>query len=133
MIRTHHIAAAALALLGTSAFAGGEFDPLTGFGPVQSTVSRADVRAQVAEARSAGTLGGTREDRMFDAAVAGSSLSRAEVRTELARARAEGSNDSFDVGTNYAQAPKTPSTLTREQVREETRLARGVRRGVQGS
>lgn len=133
MNRKQALIAAALTLLGSSAFAGGEFDPLTGFGNVQSTVTRAEVRAQVAQARTDGNLSGTRDDRLFDTAIAGSSLSRAEVRAELARARAEGGNDSFDVGMNYAQAPKSPSTLTRQQVREETRLARSSRRTANGS
>src|SRR5690349_18091975 len=58
MNRNQLFAAAALAVLGTtSAFAGGEFDPMTGFGNVgQSTVSRAEVRAEYFRARDGGEM-----------------------------------------------------------------------------
>ena len=125
MNRKQIIAAAALALLGaSSAFAGGEFDPLTGFPEAgHSTTTRAQVLADVAAARAAGTLNVDRDNRLFADNAVQSGLTRAEVRAELARARADGSIVDFDTGLQYAQAPKASSTLTREQVREEARLA----------
>ncbi|KQV95164.1 DUF4148 domain-containing protein [Rhizobacter sp. Root1221] len=129
--------AAALALLASSAFAGGEFDPLTGFGPapVKSTprvaVTQAD-RAAV-ERFDAGTA-----YAQAPKASANAGLTRAEVRAEFLRARNEGELVSFDTGLAYAQAPTRQSSLTREQVREETRLAlraneSGVRNAKAGS
>jgi hypothetical protein len=56
-------------------------------------------------------------------ASASAGLTRAEVRAEFLRARNEGELVSFDTGLAYAQAPTGRSSLTREQVREETRLA----------
>ena len=111
MSRTPRLAFAVLALLGaSSAFAGGEFDPLTGFGP-------ASVAAPCAPASRPATAG----------------LTRDQVKAELAAARAQGTSADFDVGMNYAQAPRAASGLTREQVREETRLALRASRAGSGS
>jgi hypothetical protein len=110
------IATAALALLGSSAFAGGEFDPMTGFGVVSTTTPRVTVKAAdvaTAERFDAGTA-------YLQAPKATSTLTRAEVRAEYVRARDGGELVSFDTGTEYAQAPDTASTLTRAQVRAET-------------
>ena len=136
MNRKQLFAAAALAVLGTtSAFAGGEFDPMTGFGPVgQSTLTREQVKAEFARA--------SKNDEIvrFDAGIAyvqapkvQSTLTRDEVKAEFARARDNGELVSFDTGIEYAQAPKATSTLTREQVREETRLALKNHRVAEGS
>ena len=136
MNRKQLFAAAALAVLGTtSAFAGGEFDPMTGFGPVgQSTLTREQVKAEFARA--------SKNDEIvrFDAGIAyvqapkvQSTLTRDQVKAEFARARDNGELVSFDTGIEYAQAPKATSTLTREQVREETRLALKNHRVAEGS
>ena len=123
------VAAAALALLGSSAFAGGEFDPMTGFGVVSTATPRAAVKAaDVAQVErfDAGTA-------YLQAPKAASSLTRADVRAEYLRARADGELVSFDTGTEYAQAPDTASTLTRAQVRAETATAlRGGKASVAG-
>ena len=113
------LAATVLALLGSSAFAGGEFDPLTGFGPVAATprlAAKADARPAADERFDAGTA-------YQQAPKAASTLTRAEVRAEFLRARADGEMVSFDTGIEYARAPQGSSTLTREQVRAETLTA----------
>jgi len=103
----HAFTAATLALLASSAFAGGEFDPLTGFSEAATPVA---IDAAMAPARS---IQATRAN----------GVTRAEVRAEFLRARHEGELVSFDTGMAYAQVPVRPSTLTREQVRDETRQA----------
>jgi hypothetical protein len=136
MNRKQLLAAAALAVLGTtSAFAGGEFDPMTGFGPVgQSTLTRAEVRADYIRARDGGEMVSFDTGTEYaQAPKFKSTLTREQVKTEFARARDNGEMVSFDTGTEYAQAPKASSTLSREQVREETRLALKSRRTVEGS
>jgi len=122
MNRKQAITAAALALLGTAAFAGGEFDPMTGFGPVgQSTVTRAEVRAETTRARATGDEL-VQYDRGNQFAVApASTVTREQVKAEFARARANDDIVEYDRGNDFAKAPA--STLTREQVREETRVA----------
>jgi len=113
------VAAAALALLGSSAFAGGEFDPMTGFGVVSTAAPRVTVKAaDVAKVErfDAGTA-------YLQAPKAASTVTRAEVRAEYLRARNDGELVSFDTGTEYAQAPEAASTLTRAQVRDETTTA----------
>jgi len=93
--------AAALALLASSAFAGGEFYREV----AQPAPHEATTQAERAEAPKA------------------SGLTRAEVRAEFLRARNAGELVAFDTGMAYAQAPEHPSTLTRAQVLEEARLA----------
>lgn len=122
MNRKQIITAAALALLGSTAFAGGEFDPMTGFGNVgQSTVTRTDIRLDTHRVRATDDVAVSFERGNDFAKAPVSTVSRAQVRTELARARAEDDVVEFDRGFDYAKAPA--SSLTREQVREETRLA----------
>ena len=122
MNRKQLIAAAAFALIGTSAFAGGEFDPMTGFGPVgQSTVTRTDIRLDTHRARATNEAPVAFDRGNQFAAAPASTLTRAEVKAEFARARAEDDVVEYDRGNDFAKAPAT--TLTREQVREETRLA----------
>ena len=111
------IAAAALAFAGTSAFAGGEFDPMTGFN-LNPQPAAVKVAAKPAAAPASATQAG---------------LTRDQVKAEFARARDNGELVSFDTGIEYAQAPKATSTLTREQVREETRLALKNARVAAGS
>jgi hypothetical protein len=134
MTRKNLLAAALLAVAGTSAFAGGEFDPLRDYHlpTVQSTLTRAEVKADVARARAAGELRSDRDDRLFVDNVAGSSLTRAQVKAEVAAAIADGSIENYDTRLEYARAPKVESTLTREQVREETRTALRSQRGRSG-
>lgn len=129
MTRKTLFAAALLAVAGSSAFAGGEFDPMTGFGVVSTATPRAAVKATAAapvERFDAGTA-------YLQAPKAASTLSRADVRAEYLRARADGELVSFDTGTEYAQAPDSASTLTRAQVRAETETAlRGGKASVAG-
>lgn len=110
------VAAAALALLGTSAFAGGEFDPLTGFGPVSTGPTRTSAPAAAPERFDAGTA-------YLQAPKAGATVTREAVRAEYLRARRDGELTAFDTGTEFAQAPDAPSTLTRAEVRAETLAA----------
>ena len=123
--------AASLALVGTAALAGGEFDPLTGYGAVSTAAPRvaaapAAQRAAV-ERFDAGTA-------YLQAPAVASTTTRSEVRAEFLRARAEGDLVSFDTGVEYAQAPEGRSTLTREEVRAETRTALRARaRNASGS
>lgn len=129
MNRKQLFAAAALAVLGTtSAFAGGEFDPLTGFGPAPA---RSTPRVAVTQADRASVERFDAGTAYAQAPASASGLTRAQVKAELAQARADGSIADFDTGLRYAQAPTVQSTLTREQVREETRLA--LRAGRVGS
>jgi len=131
MNRKQLVAAAAFALLGTSAFAGGEFDPMTGFGPVgQSTVTRAEVRADTLRARATGDDLVEYDRGNEFAKVPASTVTREQVKAEFARARASDEIVEFDRGNTFAKAPA--SSLTREQVREETRLALRAR-SVRGS
>jgi hypothetical protein len=133
MTRKTLFAAALLAVAGSSAFAGGEFDPTRDYQlPVtQSTLTRAEVKADVARARASGELfRSDRDDHLFVQNVAGSTLTRAQVKAEVAAAVADGSIDQYDTSTEYARAPVVESTLTRAQVREETRTAlRSQQRG----
>jgi hypothetical protein len=111
MNRKQLFAAAALAVLGTtSAFAGGEFDPLTGFGPAPA---RSTPRVAVTQADRASVERFDAGTAYAQAPASASGLTRAQVKAEL------------------AQAPTVQSTLTREQVREEARLA--LRAGRVGS
>lgn len=112
----HILTAAALALAGTSAFAGGEFDPLTGFG-AQAAPANRGVVAQKAAAPTA-------------SAASSVGLTREQVKAEFLKARAEGSIVNFDVGMEYARAPAGASR-DREAVRAEARAA--VRGGKSGS
>lgn len=99
----HLVAAAALALLGTSAFAGGEFDPLTGFNVPATAKAPAVAKPAAAPASSAG-------------------LTREQVKAEFLKARAEGTIVSYDQGAEFAKAPTGPGR-DREEVRAEARAA----------
>lgn len=115
----HLLAAVALAVAGTSAFAGGEFDPLTGFGP-QAAPAPVAKKAKAPAAPSAAP-----------AASSASSvgLTREQVKADFLKARAEGSIVNFDVGMEYARAPAGESR-DREAVRAEARAAvRGNKSG----
>lgn len=112
--------AASLALVGTAAFAAGEFDPLTGFGAVSTGTPRVAAAAPADRAAVERFDAGT---AYLQVPASVSSTTRNEVRAEFLRARAEGEIVSFDTGLEYAQAPEGRSTLTREQVRAETRTA----------
>jgi len=102
------VAAAALALLCSSAFAGDEFDPARDFPvPQVSAAKPAQVPARgIQQNQYAGDFK--------------SVVTRAQVRAETAAARAQGGTPSFDIGDSYAHVPKT-STLTRDTVRAEAR------------
>lgn len=115
----HLLAAVALAVAGTSAFAGGEFDPLTGFGPQAAPApvakkAKAPAAASAAPAASSASSVG---------------LTREQVKADFLKARAEGSIVNFDVGMEYARAPAGESR-DREAVRAEARAAvRGNKSG----
>ena len=85
MTRKTLFAAALLAVAGSSAFAGGEFDPTRDYQlPVtQSTLTRAEVKADVARARASGEqIRSDRDAHLIVQNVAGSTLTRAQVREE---------------------------------------------------
>lgn len=133
MNRKPLIAAALLALAATtSAFAGGEYDPLSLYAQpaTASTLTRADVKAELARARAAGELRADHDERLFQRAETGSTRTRAEVKAELAQAIADGSIAEFNTRGQYARAPKVESTLTRQQVREEALTALRSRRSA---
>lgn len=114
----HLITAAALTLAGTSAFAGGEFDPLTGFGVQPAAATRSVVAPKAASAPAPAA-----------SAASAIGLTREQVKAEFLKARAEGSIVNFDVGMEYARAPAGPSR-DREAVRAEARAAvRGNKSG----
>jgi hypothetical protein len=100
------VAAAALALLGTSAFAGGEFDPLTGFGAQVSP-------APVVVAKAAKATVATSE----------TGVTREQVKAEFLKARAEGTIVNYDVGSEYARVPAGVSR-DRQDVTAEVRSAK---------
>jgi len=103
------IAAAALAFAGTSAFAGGEFDPMTGFNlnPQPKAAVTTTAAAKPAVAASATTAGLTRE----------------QVKAEFLKSRNEESaTDSFERGNDFARAPAGVGR-DREEVRAEARAS----------
>lgn len=124
MNRNQALAAAALVLFGSSAFAGDEFNPQTGFANdgVGKALTSEQVRAETQAARKNGPLNVTRDDLMFANDKKGPGLTRAEVVAELQRSRAQGEVLGFDQGDFFARN-QVKSTLTREQVREQTRTA----------
>jgi len=114
------IAAAVITLVGSAAFAQSEVE-LQHFGANQaSTVSRAEVRAEVQHARLAGELGSPTEVVAASLAPkAGASVStvaRAQVRSDVIKSRAQLSVP-IEVAMNQAPA----STLSRQDVRAEAR------------
>lgn len=108
MTRQALFAAALLAVAGSSAFAGGEFDPTRDYQlpATTSTLTRAEVKADVARARASGELlRSDRDDRLFVQDIAGSSLTRAQVKAEVTAAIADGSIDNYSTSAEYARAP----------------------------
>ncbi|MEY4563657.1 MAG: hypothetical protein RLZZ618_2934 [Pseudomonadota bacterium] len=128
-------AAASLVLLSSSAFAGDEFDPHTGFArdAAAAKQTRAQVVTQVLVAQSDGSLAVNRDVNPFLGDVPRTGLTRADVRRELALDRTQGVVPNFEVGSAHAVWNQPNSGLTRETVRAETltalRAARSVRRG----
>lgn len=116
-MNTRQIAvAAAFALLGSSAFAGGEFDPMTGFNLDPAPAKTAKVAAPV---KAAAPVSAT------------SSVTREQVRAEFLRSRNDLSDDapSYEHGNDYAKAP-AGATRDREDVRAEARASvRGSKTG----
>jgi hypothetical protein len=112
-MNTRILIAAALAFAGTSAFAGGEFDPMTGFN-LNPTPARA-VTTSAAK----------------PAAPASAGLTREQVKAEFLKTRNEDSvADNFERGNDYARAP-VGAGRDREEVRAEARAS--VRGGKSGS
>jgi hypothetical protein len=116
------VAVAALALIGTSAAFADEVRDY----PTPSTLTRAEVLADLARARANGDTLAEGESygnvqpfalaqRSADGKVIG--LSRVEVRNELARARADGSLQV--AGESYGNVTPGTSTRTRAEVRAE--------------
>lgn len=114
------IAAAALALVGTATFA----DEVRDY-PTPSTLTRAEVKAEMVRAQAAGetvahldTYGQKEQMRVparGNTVVAG--LNRVEVRRELARA---GNNSATIQGESYGSfAPAVASVRSRDEVRAE--------------
>jgi hypothetical protein len=114
-----HIAAASLiALAGSAAFAQ-TTDQADSFQP---TLTRAQVQADLAQARANGTAFHEGDITYVQHAPAKSLKTRAEVQAELAQARADGTL--FVAGdTDYPQAQKFVSTRTRAEVQAEAREA----------
>ena len=108
MIRKTLIAAAALALLGSTAAFAQEATPDT-WQQVQATKSRADVQAELAQARKDGSIkfGGAGYIETLQ-----STRSRAELRAEVAQARASGELDAIN-GEVYAFQPQPAVRLAR--------------------
>ncbi|KQV95163.1 DUF4148 domain-containing protein [Rhizobacter sp. Root1221] len=130
MNRKHLLAAVLLAVAGSSALAGGEYDPLgqSAEPAAKSTVTRAQVKAELAAARAAGELRSDRDDRVLPFRDVKSTLTRDQVKAEFAAAVADGSIADFDHNRQYTHTPVATSTLTRQQVREETQAALRARR-----
>jgi hypothetical protein len=83
-----------------------------------STLTRAEVRAELARAQASGELLSSAEAEQRPFALAASTLTRAEVRAELARARASGEL------VSSAEAEQRPFamagwTRSRDEVRQE--------------
>ena len=115
-MNTRHIAAAVLAFAASSAFAGGEFDPMTGF-----NLNPAPVATKAAAKTAATPV----------AAKASTGLTREQVKAEFLASRNEGSvADSFEHGNDYARAPAGVGR-DREDVRAEAPAS--VRGGKSGS
>lgn len=120
MNRKHLIATIVLAVAGSSAFAGGEFNPETGYAhdSAAKPLTVAQVRAETQAARQQGPVNVTRDDLMFAGDV--SVASRADVKAELAQARAE-QPAIGDASLRFATEPVRASTLTRQEVRASVR------------
>ncbi len=97
MTRKTLFAAALLAVAGSSAFAGGEFDPTRDYqlptDPVDADAALKCRPTWPAPAPPANLLRSDRDDRLFVQNIAGSSLTRAQVKAEVAAAIADGSID----------------------------------------
>jgi len=91
----HIIAAMAIALVGSSAFA----SEATEFKDTSSTVSRASVKAELARAQAAGELSGPSELYGSFQSVAASVRNRAEVRAEAVKAAHDHSVSMLYVGS----------------------------------
>ena len=122
------IAAAALVL--AAATAGTAYAGETAAVAATSTLSRADVLAELARARAAGEVNPPGESySQFHVSELKSTTTRAEVVAELARARAAGevpqAGEAYDVFALRPQqaATATASARTREEVRAEARRA----------
>lgn len=122
MNRKNALAALALLVAGTSAFAQTELE-LQHFGASQpSATTRAEVRAEVIKARANGELVSPTEADVAAVvqkpAVVTAGKTRAEVRAEVLKARADGSLDrraELDFYNDTAVA----STRSRDEVRKE--------------
>lgn len=113
------IAAAVLALTA----AGGAFAAETAYVETGSTLSRAEVQAELARARAAGEVNQPGEAySLFRANEVKSTTTRAEVLAELARARANGE---IQAGEAYAlfpqRAPQTEGATAVARSREDVR------------
>jgi hypothetical protein len=103
-----------------------------------STRSRAEVRAELAQARAAGQLENRDESYGgFDRSAIASTKSRAEVRAELDEARRAGTLDTRNESYGGLDRTAVASTKTRAEVRAElaraqashVHLSRGERSG----
>jgi hypothetical protein len=103
-----------------------------------STRSRAEVRAELAQARAAGQLENRGESYGgFDRSAVASTKSRDEVRAELDAARRDGTLDTRNESYGGADRTAIASTKTRAEVRAElaraqasgAHLSRGERSG----
>lgn len=122
------IASVSLALFSLA----GHASDATQFATEASTLSRAEVQAELARANAAGELARPGETygtvTVADLRANGARLSRAAVVAELQRARADGSLD--HTGDTYGtfRATELASTLTRAEVRAQVRNG-GLSRG----
>lgn len=111
------IVSSLLAVFGTAALA----TEATEFTIPASTLSRAEVRAELARARGNGELVSSAEADQRPFGAMASTLTRAEVLADLARARASGELVSSQEAEQRPFALAT-SVRTRDDVRIETRV-----------
>src|SRR5437868_3546773 len=107
------IAAAAIALVGSAAFAQEAVQNIEI--PTSSNVQRADVKAEALRARAAGELANS-EAPVAAAPAASTTLSRAAVRNEFLQARAAGKVVYVGDVAQYANDTAAP-VRTREEVK----------------
>ena len=111
------IAAAAIALVGSAAFAQEAVQNIEI--PTSSNVQRADVKAEALRARAAGELANS-EATVVSAPAASTTLTRAAVRNEFLQARAAGKVVYVGDVAQFANETVAP-VRTREEVKAEAR------------
>ena len=114
------IAAAAFALVGSTAFAEDAAMQYIDIPVAPSKLQRAEVKAEYLRAQAAGEPSISSETAVVSVPVSTSGLTRAQVRTSLAQARASGKYVFISDSPEFAQ-DVTGIQRTREEVRAEAR------------